>query len=330
LTNVPGTITVTPDADVTYTISDGTTTTPVTSSDTNVNAGTYTVTAQLTTAAQNAGAVLTVSTWGPFVIAPVNCTVATTVVGDPTASSCSNLTSDTTLPSWVHIDAVEHVSYQIYPAGNPSASTALVDEYTAEQPGDYTVVATADNGYTLDVNGDTSSVTAQWTLTVADTSNCLPTGATWHAGATADRPVCVSTSSQLGTIHLTHLASEIGKVNYTITNSSTNAVVYTGSAATSVKVGPGSYVVTAAAVTEGDGISTASTFNLVIAAAAAACATLSPLAFGDPASLAFTGVSASLGILGLLLAGGMLFLGFAAIFIRFAARRNASQPGTDK
>jgi hypothetical protein len=40
-------------------------------------------------------------------------------------------------------------------------------------------------------------------------------------------------------------------------------------------------------------------------------------------TLAFTGVPASLGILGLLLAGGMLFLGFAAIFIRVASRRNA-------
>jgi hypothetical protein len=315
LTYVPGTITITQDADVTYTISDGTTTTPVTSSITNVNAGTYTVTAQLTMSAQNAGAVLPVSSWGPFVIAPVNCTVATAPVGDPTASSCFNLTSDTTLLSWVHAEAADHVSYQIFPAGNPSAATALAVGYTSELPGNYTVVATADNGYTLDIAGDTSSVTTQWNLTVADTSDCLPTGAAWHAGASADPAVCVSSTSQLGTIHLTHLASEIGQVDYTITNSTTNAVIDAGSTATSVQVGPGTYVVTAVAVTPGDGISTDSTFNLVIDAAAAACGTLS--------TLAFTGVSASVGILGLLLAGGMLFLGLAAVFIRLASRRSA-------
>jgi hypothetical protein len=237
-------------------------------------------------------------------------------VGDPTASSCFNLTSDTTLLSWVHADATAHVSYQIFPAGNPSAATALADGYTSELPGDYTVVATADNGYTLDIAGDTSSVTAQWNVTVADISNCLPTGATWHAGASADPAVCVSSTSQLGTIQLTHLASEIGQVDYTITNTTTNAVIHAGSSTTSVKVGPGTYVVTAAAVTTGDGISTASTFNLVVDAAAAACGTLS--------TLAFTGMSASVGILGLLLAGGMLFLGLAAVFIRLASRRSAS------
>jgi hypothetical protein len=280
-TYVRGVITIAPDADVTYWISDGTTTTELTKEITSVDAGTYTVTALLTTGAQAAGTVLSASSWGPFVIAPVNCAVATALVGDPSVSSCDNLTADTTLLSWVHVDAVEHVSYQIYPAGDPSASTGLVAGYSSQLPGDYTVVATADSGYTLDVAGDTSSTTAQWNVTVADTSFCLSTGATWHAGASADPAVCVSTTSQLGTIHLTHYASEIGEVTYTITNSSTQAVVYSGADSTSVKVGPGDYVVTAAAVKQGDGLSTASTFNLTVAAAVANCTVPTSLV-GDP------------------------------------------------
>ncbi|MCU1599177.1 MAG: hypothetical protein JWQ47_2916, partial [Glaciihabitans sp.] len=161
-----------------------------------------------------------------------------------------------------------------------------------------------------------------WSVTVADTSFCLGTGASWHAGASADPAVCVSNTSQLGTIQLTHLASEIGEVEYTITNTTTNAVIQAGSSATSVKVEPGTYIVTAAAVTSGDGISTASTFNLVVDAAVAACGTLS--------ALAFTGMSSSVGLLGLLLASGMLFLGLATVFIRLASRRSATRQNTTR
>ncbi|MDQ1562930.1 MAG: hypothetical protein QOE85_2271, partial [Actinomycetota bacterium] len=283
-----------------------------------VGPGDYVVTAA--TVKQGDG-ISTASTFNLTIAAAVaNCTVSTALVGDPSGSSCDNLTSDTTLLSWVHVEGVEHVSYRIFPAGDPSASTALAAGYTSELPGDYTVVATADDGYTLDVAGDRSSTTAHWGVTVADTSFCLGTGAAWHAGASADPAVCVSSTSQLGTIQLTHLASEIGEVTYTITNSATNAVIQAGSSATSVKVEPGTYVVTAAAVTSDDGISTASTFNLVIDAAAAACGTLSVLAF--------TGMSSSVGLLGLLLAGGMLFLGLATVFIRLASRRSTNRRST--
>ncbi|MDQ1572559.1 MAG: hypothetical protein QOH44_118, partial [Actinomycetota bacterium] len=44
--------------------------------------------------------------------------------------------------------------------------------------------------------------------------------------------------------------------------------------------------------------------------------------------LAFTGMSSSVGLLGLLLAGGMLFLGLATVFIRLASRRSTNRRST--
>lgn len=238
---------------------------------------------------------------------------------DPTASVCKQST-ETALTSWVHIAGAAHVTYQIFPTGNPAAETVLNAGYTSEAAGTYTIVADADAGFTLAATAtEPAGVEHTWSVSVADSASpeCtqLPVGATWHAGASATNAVCTSGDVQRGTILLTHLASETGRVNYTVTNEATNAVVYHGSSRTSVSVAPGTYDVTAQAVASADGISGPDTFNgLVVAAAVAGCSSLS--------SLAFTGESAAVGIY---LAGGLLFLGIAGLFMRRRFGRRAHQ-----
>jgi hypothetical protein len=315
-TYVPGFLTVAPfgDPDVTFAYSSdgGTTWTPITSATTNVDPGSYLIQAQLTTAASAAGVALPVSQWGPFSIAAVDCTTQTAAVTPPDASSCTNQApNNTPLINWIHLTATPNVTYTATNKAT-NVTTPLVDGYNDEAIGDYTVTATADNGYKLDAAGDLSQT---FDVTVADTTNCLTTGATWHAGASADPAVCSAQNTQVGTIHLRHLASEIGKVTYTITNDATGVTINAGSHATIVHVAPGTYTVHAKAVPKGDGLSTASVFpRLLVAAASVACG-------GPGGLLAFTGVPASLGIAGILLAVSMMFLGLAAIFIRRGARR---------
>jgi hypothetical protein len=331
-TYVPGTITIVPDADLTWTITNVATNvvTPITVPATNgtlpatytfnVDAGTYTMTASLTAAAVTAGVSLPVSSWPNLTVAAVNCAVQTPVVTPPVGSVCTTPSPNTTLVTYINVTPTDHVSYAATLDGS-TTSLPLVAGYNSETPGTYTVVATADAGYELDTSGATS--VSYPNVVVGSLATCnLPTGATWHAGASADPAVCVSSTSQLGTINLTHFASETGKVTYTITNKVTGKIINAGATATKVKVAPGSYTVRAAAVTAGDGISTASVFNVVVAASTTDCAKVTTTSLHTN-NLAFTGVSATFGILGFLLAVGMLFLGFAVIVIRRANRRNA-------
>jgi len=250
------------------------------------------------------------------------CYVAPPVsVTDPTASVCQQST-DTALTSWVHINAAPHVEYHIYPAGQPGAAVVLNSGYTAEPAGSYTIVADAEPGFTLAATATQPAGTEHvWNVSVADSSSpeCikLPVGATWHAGATAATAVCTSGDVQLGTITLEHLASETGRVDYTVTNEATNAVVYHGNSRSSVSVAPGTYDVTAKAHDSADGISGPDTFDgLVVGAVSAGCSSLSP------SSLAFTGTN---GTVGLYLAGGLLFLGIAGLFVRRRFGRRVHQ-----
>ncbi len=237
------------------------------------------------------------------------------VLTDPTGSSCTTLDANTTLDSWVHVDLADHVTYHIHLVSSSSAADGILTQsYTSEDPGTYLITADADTGWTLAATSTQPAGSEHsWTLNVTSLGTCqLPPGATWHAHAAASGAVCTSSSTQAGTITLEHLRSEKGDVVYTITNKATSKVVYSGRFHTSVKVAPGSYAVHAAAFVTTDGISTATDWNLTVAAAGTVCSTLT--------TLAFTGASGSMG---LFLAGGMLFLGIAGLLMRrrFSHRR---------
>lgn len=241
-----------------------------------------------------------------------------TIVVTPDASSCGTTSADTDLTSWVSIQSADHVSWAIYPAGHPEQSQPLTSTFTAEEQGSYTVVATADDGYTLTDAGNTFVGTShEFAVDVFDTLLCqLPTGAVYDAGASGTPASCTATTSDgNGFILLTHVASQHskGKIQYDIESVSTGKVIHAGSQATKVSVQPGDYVVTASAVDAvNDGINGDTVFNVTVGGASTDCVDAPPL---TPTSLAFTGASDNAG-LGLGLAGGMLVLGLAGLYIR--------------
>jgi hypothetical protein len=188
-------------------------------------------------------------------------------------------------------------------------------------PGVYTVTGSA-----VKAGDGVTPTPSVYTITIgAATTDCgqLTTDAVFQAGASGTTATCTPTNGNTGTIALVHADGEAGKVDYTLQNNATGAVTDLGATATSVGVAPGQYTVTAKAVSSTDGIDSASMPAswvqpdgsvifpaITIGAVTAACGTL----------LAFTGVS---GMLGVTLAGGLLFLGFAAMFMRRRRGRTA-------
>jgi hypothetical protein len=158
------------------------------------------------------------------------------------------------------------------------------------------------------------STPPSWTF-VIDGSDllCLPVLAAWNAGATSTNTTC--SSPHLGTITLSHPAGQGDEVDYVVTNNATSAVVYSGTdtSDTVLHVAPGSYTVTASPHNAGDGISgNAGPYAVAVAAATGlAC----------DGNLAFTG--GTIGWFGFVLAGGMLFLGIAFLYMKRRGNRAA-------
>jgi hypothetical protein len=329
-TVVGGTISVVLDPDLIYSVTGPTGFTainPITGPVTNLAAGTYIVSVE---AASGFELDPSVSTTWPLTVdlAPIDCvgTPLTPVVGS-TPASCTpsglNTISAGSTPGVALASAVtaasneidgqinialdSHIIFKINGIVVTSASTSLPDDT-------YLVTATltpaaAAAGFTFAANAQTS-----WTIVLGG-EFCPPTLATWHSGASGSAAVCSASGSQTGTITVEHDSGEAGKVTYTVVNIANGKTIALGSTTATVRVAPGSYKVEATPTDPADGLAgnTGSTneidYTIQILAAATAC--------GDLTSLAFTG--GTIGWLGFVLAGGMLFLGIALLFIR---RRN--------
>jgi hypothetical protein len=343
-TAVGGSITVTLNPDLIYTISGVptdptqtfTTVSPVTGPVTGLAAGTYQVSV---VAASGFMLDPSVKTKWPFTIplAAVDCLQVTPVVSwvaptctpDSTTSSQINAT-DTEVQGTITIPNDPKFTFTI---NNGHTTTGIKPGTYHELDGTYTVVGTltaaavaagdtvlpstsVDYPYTL----DSTNTVATWS-TIVFTGFCLPTLPVWHDGATSTDAVCTA-KGPVGTITVTHLASEVDsvtgvpEVSYTVSNDQTHQVTNLGTSISTINVAPGHYTVTAA-VKPGDGVvGSQLVFPLTIAAASALCGGGGG---GGDTSLAFTG--GTIAWFGFVLAGGMLFLGFAFLLIR---RRNRS------
>jgi hypothetical protein len=183
----------------------------------------------------------------------------------------------------------------------------------------------APDEYFVDVTLSPAGVLAGYVLPSGSTSFgpfdltafCPPTAAAWHVGATGTDAVCTSGTTTDGVITLVHLASETGKVTYTVTNTVTSAVVYSGNTDLTVNVPAGTYNVHATVPT-GDGIVGNMTANDFVNIPVSIGTSSTDCGDGD---LAFTG--GTIAWLGFLLAGGMLFLGFALLYMRRRGHRTA-------
>jgi hypothetical protein len=216
----------------------------------------------------------------------------------------------------ITIPSDPNMTFTIY---NGTTTSPISAGTHVEPDGTYTVVATLTS--TAIADGFTFADSAAYTRSAGNTvatwdpitfaQLCLPVEAAWNAGATSTDPTC--STSNLGTITLTHAAGQANEVDYVVTNDATSQVVYTGTAAsdTVLHVAPGHYTVTAAAHVATDGIAgDAGPYHVTVAAIGAIC--------GD---LAFTG--GTIGWLGFVLAGGMLFLGIAFLYMKRRGRRTA-------
>jgi hypothetical protein len=248
-----------------------------------------------------------------IVVTPVVTSVQPTCVPDQTTDSAFTA-ADTLVEGSITIPTATNATYTIN-------GVAISSGTHIEPNGSYVVVATLTpgaiaSGYTF---GTSSAYTLNAASTVATfseidfTAACLPTEATWHAGATSTNAVCTS-KGDFGVITVEHVAGEEGHVSYTVVNDVTHAAVVLGTTTATLSVVPGHYTVTGAPVPSTDGISgDDNTFHLTVLAAATLC--------GDPTSLAFTG--GTIAWLGFVLAGGMLFLGAAFLLMRRRANRIA-------
>jgi hypothetical protein len=325
-TVVGGSITVTLNPELIYTI-DGpagfTQITPVTGPVTGLAAGTYTVSVVAAPGYLLDPAVK--ASW-PFTIplAAVDCIQKTPKVTsiEPTCSA-----SNVEVPGTITIPNDSTIAFTI----NDGHTTAPIAAGSHQElDGTYTIVGTLTPAAIAlgDTFGPSTSATSPYTLdatkTIATwkainfTASCLPILPVWHDGATGTDGVCTS-SGDLGTITVTHLASEVDavtgtpEVSYTVVNDATHKVTNLGTSISTINVAPGHYTVTAA-VKPGDGVvGSQLVFPITIAAAAALC--------GDDTSLAFTG--GTIAWLGFVLAGGMLFLGLAFLLIRRRQNRTA-------
>ncbi len=149
---------------------------------------------------------------------------------------------------------------------------------------------------------------------------CPPPLATFDAGVSSTGAVCTNGTTTNGVITLVHSAGQEGEITYKITNTATNAVIYNSSADNTVNVPAGSYSVTATPP-PGDGISGNSQVHpdgseifdtLTIGLTSTNC---------DNTRLAFTG--GTIAWFGFVLAGGMMFLGIAFLFMKRRKDRTA-------
>jgi hypothetical protein len=216
----------------------------------------------------------------------------------------------------ITIPSDPNMTFTIY---NGTTTSPISAGTHVEPDGTYTVVATLTP--TAIADGFTFAGSAAYTRSAGNTvatwdpitfaQLCLPVEAAWNAGATSTDPTC--STSNLGTITLTHAAGQANEVDYVVTNDATSQVVYTGtdSSNTVLHVAPGHYTVTASPHVVTDGISgNAGPYHVTVAAIGAIC--------GD---LAFTG--GTIGWLGFVLAGGMLFLGIAFLYMKRRGHRTA-------
>ena len=291
--NADGSISVKLDPNLTYTITgplgpDSVTRTPVTAVVNELPAGNYVVSVVAAT-----GYILTgpISWPLPVAITPTACTLAPATV----AAACTSDKADPTeILGEINVVLNGNITYLI----NGVAMTSATNQLT-------------DGTYTLTAELTPAAVTAGYRLVGATSWGpfdfaelCLPILPAWHANASASPATCTSTGATDGYITLLHMKSEVGDVKYSIENDATHKIENVGHFTRTVHEPAGSYTVTAAPVVATDGISTATVFHVVVAAATADCGTL-----------AFTG-GGFVGVLGLMLALGMLFLGAVALWMR--------------
>jgi hypothetical protein len=307
-----GTITEDGDTNITYTLvgptesTTPTTTTPFTTLS-GLAAGSYTLTATPATgflfgdvtAPWTATVSGGVTTWTQtIVIADKACIVNHVVAGS---------TSDPATCSASATDPVE-VDGDITFAQKPGVLIYYVNGSevdSASMPfADGTYIVTVALTTSAKAAGDVLDAPITWTWNLGPVF-CVPTEAAWHANATGVDATCTD-GNAMGTINLEHLASEQKKVFYLIKNDATGQIKNAGKTATSVSVPPGVYTVEAKPVTPKDGISGKNVFDITISAPTSIC--------GNTNTLAFTG--GTIGTFGLFIAGGMLFLGLAAIYMR--------------
>ncbi len=330
---VGGSVTVDLDPHLVYTITGPSGFTPVTptvSPITNQNSGDYTLSGlgagtYIVSVVPTTGYVLSGQAWWPLTVnmAPISCpTTPVTPTVNLTAATCGgpnpNVPVETEGVISVSLDS--NVVYTLTD-GTSNPGVILTSADTSEPDGIYTVTASLTPaaviaGYVFPTGTQTS-----WPVSFF--SACFPTLATWHSGAVGTAPVC--TSSDEGTITLLHgpsltdANSEPGEVNYSIENDATSVVTNVGATTSSVNVAPGDYTVIATPVDPSDGLSgnTGTTNQLVYHLTVAAATTICAVAH----ALAFTG--GSIGVLGFLLAGGMLLLGAGLVLMRRGFGRTA-------
>jgi hypothetical protein len=290
---------------------------------TGIPAGGYTVTvAALSGFTLNSA--ITAPTW-PFTISVVNPVCgsignisATALAADCPQSAATGFTAATTGVPTITVTLNPNVVYTAHESLS-NTNTVLTQTTTDVPAGEYTINVTL----------STAGSAAGFVIPPADqsfgpfdlTAFCPPTLPAWHVGASGTNAVCTDGSTTDGVINLVHLTGQVpdetGKVTYTITNTVTNATIYSGNIATAVNVPAGSYNVHAT-VPAGDGISGNTGTNpyedisVVIGSSSTNC---------DPSRLAFTG--GTIAWFGFVLAGGMLFLGIAFLLMRRRGNRTA-------
>jgi hypothetical protein len=260
---------------------------------------------------------------------PFNITVATTdcsfgvSVQPAQCSAPVNLTSSKFTAAGEVLGTITTVADPdvIYTATNTGTSDSFVltnGGSTSVVDGTYTVAVTLSALGTTDgviLGGDVNF--GPYTFT----DPCLPTLPSWNAGATGSNAVCTDGSTTDGVITLEHDADQTGDVTYTVTDDATSHVVYHGTNSvtgdTLVNVGAGNYTVTAVATNPADGLSGSTnpdgsqTFHIDVTLTSSDC----------DGNLAFTG--GTIAWLGFVLAGGMLFLGLALLYMRRRGNRTA-------
>ena len=213
----------------------------------------------------------------------------------PTPATCSaSATNPVEVDGQITITPNDDIIYQINGGDRVTQTTTSVAD------GEYVVTAKLTDAAKL--KGDILTGQSSWTFDFGPVL-CVPTLAAWPASATGTPATCTHGTAS-GVITLGRLNP--GKVYYLVENDATKTVIRTGSRVASIIVPPGSYTVTAKPVKKTDGISGKSVFDVAIASPTKIC--------GNTTTLAFTG--STIGTLGFLIAGGMMFLGAAAIYMR--------------
>jgi hypothetical protein len=192
------------------------------------------------------------------------------------------------------------VSYTI--TGGPgNVNIVAAGASTSLPPGTYTVTASPLNGHVL-------TGTLTWQETIADPSPCaLPTLESWPADAVATQPTCTGKDGTL-TVGIDFGVSFFDKVDYFLDGAPITSQT--------MSLAPGTYTVTAAPHTLGDGLTGYPTDGWSITI------TPSTLVCGDLKTLALTGSTPTGGIE---LGYGLLAAGLALIATRLARRRRSAQ-----